>query len=314
MKPQTEVNTTYDVVVVGGGAAGLSAALILGRSRRRTLVLDGQTPRNAPAAHAQGVFTRDGTSPLELLRLAREQLEPYGVEVVNQTAIQARKEGTGFLLTLNDQTTVKAHKILLATGVKDLLPAVPGFRELWGKALHHCPYCHGWEVRDQALAVYGKGAEGYFKAKLLHNWSQNLILCTDGPAGLDPQQRDHLQHLQIEVIEKPISHLVDAGGHLQGIQFTDESFLHREAIFVSPGQEQHSTLPSQLGCQMDDSGIRVWVDAQGQTSVPGVYAAGDMMTQSQQVMVAAASGVQAAAMLNHAFVEQGLHLSSKAVG
>ncbi|GEM49140.1 NAD(P)/FAD-dependent oxidoreductase [Deinococcus cellulosilyticus] len=301
----------FEVVVVGGGAAGLSAALILGRARRKTLVLDAQQPRNAPAAHAQGIFTRDGTPPLELLRIARDQLVPYGVKVSNRTATHVCPRNDGFLLTLDDQTTVQAHKILLATGMKDLLPAVPGFEALWGKAVHHCPYCHGWEVRDQAMAVYGKGTPGYLKAKLLHNWSQDLILCTDGPSGPGPTEMDHLGQLGIRVIEKPVSHLVHNGDVLQGIQFKDGSFLARQTLFLSPEQQQHSSLPAQLGCKMDPEGLQVWVDAQGQTSVPGVYAAGDMVTRAQQVMVAAASGVQAAAMLNHAFLEEGLHLKNQ---
>lgn len=298
---------TFDVIVVGGSAAGLSAALVLGRARRSVLVLDTCESRNAPAAHAQGVFTRDGTPPSELLHIAREQLRPYGVQRRDVAAVDARSLPTGFELDLADGTRVRALRLLLATGVRDLLPDVPGLRELWGKAVHHCPYCHGWEVKDGRLAVYGRGTEGFRKTLMLHNWSRDLVLFGDGPADLTPDQRRQLQALNIPVNEAPVARFEGGPGGLEGVVLEDGSFVQRDALFLSPRQEQRSDLALRLGCAMTEDGVHVRVDDAGQTSVPGVYAAGDMTgpVQQQQVILAAASGAKAAVMLNNAFVFDG---------
>ena len=202
----------YDAVVVGAGTAGLSAALVLGRSRRRVLVLDGGEPRNAPSSGVHYFLTRDGTPPDELLRIGREQLEPYSsVEVRRARATKAAGSDGDFLVTLEDGITVGARKILLATGVHDELPERPGFRELWGRGIFHCPYCHGWEVRDRPLAVLNSGEDAGEQAAMIHNWSRDLILLTDGPATLDDEAREKLGVLGIPINETPISR-VEGGG------------------------------------------------------------------------------------------------------
>jgi alkyl hydroperoxide reductase subunit AhpF len=196
----------YDVVVVGGGSAGLGAALVLGRSRRRTLVLDAGEPRNAPSSGVHGFFSRDGIPPQELLKIGREQLEPYpSVEVRSARVTGAGGENGDFGVTLDNGEVARARKLLLATGVVDELPEKPGFREFWGRGVYHCPYCHGWEVRDRPLAVLNSGEGAAERAAFIRNWSRDLVLLTDGPANLNAEGRRTLRALDIPVREERIS-------------------------------------------------------------------------------------------------------------
>ncbi|MBB6096963.1 thioredoxin reductase [Deinobacterium chartae] len=295
--------TDYDVIVVGGSAAGLSAALTLGRARRRVLLLDRRTPRNAPVAHSHGFLTRDGTPPGELRRIAHEQLEPYGTELRFLEALRARSVSGGFELDLEDGSRVRAARLLLATGVRDLLPDLPGLRERWGRSVHACPYCHGWEVQDRPLAVLGRSESGYHKAVMLHHWSRDTVLLTDGPSGLTPERLGQLAALGIAVLEDPLSHLEGAGDALERVVFRGGRVLAREALFLQPDVRPASDLAAQLGCKMSDNGHNVVTDAAGQTSVPGVYAAGDMVEPAaHQIAHAVSSGARAAASLNNALI------------
>jgi thioredoxin reductase len=292
----------YDAVIVGAGSAGLSAALALGRARRKVLVLNSGAPRNAPADVSHNFFTRDGTPPTELLKIGLEQLKPYGTEVQTRNAESINKTKDVFELTLDDGQRVVSRRIILATGVIDILPDIPGFRELWGKNIHHCPYCHGWEVRDRPLAVYAQGELGYQFAIMIRHWSKDLVVCSNGDAKFSNEQRQHLKQLGLKLIETPIEKLETSEQKLHGIVFRDGTTLKREHIFSRPPQQQRSPLVKQLGCEMSDDGIYVKVTMGGETSVPGVYAAGDMMSPMQAVSSAVASGTMAGAMLNHALV------------
>ena len=295
----------YDVIIVGGSNAGLSAALQFGRARRRVLVCDTGNPVNAPAHEAHGFFTRDGTPPAELLAIGREQLRPYPTVALRQIAVTgaARDEhGEGFLVTLADATTAHTHAILLATGVTAMFPAIAGMAERWGVSVNSCPYCHGYEVRDTSLAAYGNGDMGFHYALMIAHWSHDFVLCTDGPAALTEEQRRTLATREIRVIEEKIIRLEGAGRDLEQIVFADDTRLPRRALFFHPQWRQHSDLAAQLGCALmpDDS---VQVDRQGLTSVPWVYAAGDMTHLEGQVLaLAVAEGAMAAAMLNNALI------------
>jgi thioredoxin reductase len=292
----------YDVIIVGAGNAGLSAALALGRARRKVLVLNGGAPRNAPTDASHNFFTRDGTPPSELLKIGLEQLEPYGVEVQSRKAESIRKTKDVFELTLENGQSVVSRKIILATGVVDVLPDIPGFRELWGKNIHHCPYCHGWEIRDRPVAVYARGEMGYQFAVMIRHWSKDLVVCSNGDAGFSDEQRQHLRQLNLEVIETPIQHLETGENGLKAIIFRDGNSLEREHVFMRPPHQQRSPLASQLGCAMSEDGLYVNVNVKGETSVAGVYAAGDMTGQMQAVSQAVASGTRAGAMVNHTLV------------
>lgn len=290
-----------EVVVVGGGIAGLSAALVLGRARRRTLVVDDGAPRNAPSPEAHSVFTRDGASPAELLRIARAQLAPYtSVELRDARAISLRRDRDGFVVGVTDGTEVRTRRLLLAVGVRDVLPAIDGFAALWGRGVLHCPYCHGWEVRDAPWALYASGSVAMEMAPLLLQWSRDLLLCTGGPAGLAPAEREALIRRGVRIIETPVRRLEGVAA-LDRIIFADGHVESRRALFLRPAQVIASDLAQQIGCEQTEAGL-IRIGSDHQTSLPGVYAAGDATTPVQQIVVAAASGAQAAMMLNRDLV------------
>jgi thioredoxin reductase len=294
----------YDAIVVGGGPAGLSAALTLGRVRRTTLVLDSGAYRNATAEHAQNIFTRDGTPPEELRRIGREQLAAYPtVEIEPLNAEHARSTGDAFEVRLSDGSTRTARRLLLATGVADDLPDIDGLADLWGKGAFHCPYCHGYEVRDQSLAVIGAGERYADLALHLRRLSDDVVLCTNGGATLDPDLTALLADQGVAVREEPITRLVAKDGVLDRIEFESGEPLTRQALFTSFTPRQRSALPAQLGCaRFDDDAVEV--DDFGRTSVSGVYATGDMARRATMpapfaaVIAAAASGTIAAAALD----------------
>jgi len=303
--PDNKGNT--DVVIVGAGAAGLSAALILGRARRNVLVLDGGAPRNAPAAAAHGLFTRDDTPPLELLRIAQEQLAPYPSVVVRRDeARDASRTDEGFVVTLKSGATITTRQILLATGVVDELPEIPGVRERWGTGVHHCPYCHGWELRDQRIAILAPGGEPFaeLRVTLLRGWSQQLIVLTDGPAALDDEARRRIEALGARIDERSIRAYEDGTDGGYRVCFADGADLSVGGIFVAPLQHQRSGLAEALGCELLASApmpvaFVVTDPASAQTTVPGVFAAGDLTGPSQSVILAAAGGARAAYAMNY---------------
>jgi thioredoxin reductase len=294
----------YDALIIGGGPAGLSAALILGRARRRVLVLDSGQPRNDPSPAAHSVFTRDGTPPRELLRLGREDLRPYdGVEIRDAEVTDVvREEDGGFSAVLADGSRCRGRKLLLATGMREKLPEIEGIQELWGTGVLHCPYCHGWEVRDLPLALYARGEFALHFAAILRGWSHDLVLCSNGPADLGEEERQKLARYGIAVREEVIvrleGHPEGEDGSLERIVFADGSVLPRRALFVRLPQRQCSPFAERLGCTLTDR-HQIEVDDNGRTSVPGVYAAGDLARPMQQVMVAAVDGTVAGMAINY---------------
>lgn len=295
----------YDVVVVGGGVAGLNAALMLGRARRHVLVLDGGTPRNTPAQHAHGYLSRDGVPPLELLRLAREELSAYSnVEVLSGEVASAVAQASGFHLRTNDGQSIEARKVILATGVVDVLQSIPGIAELWGNGLHHCPYCHGWEVSDKPWAVLGDAPMIFDRVALYRGWASEIVVLANGASSLPPVDKERLAALGVPLDERPIAHVARSGEDVT-VTFDDGSNLKVGAVFVMPPQVQRSALAETLGCEFDEfaptSSRYVKVDAaSGETTVPGVHAAGDMIGPQQNLTFAAASGARAAIRLNQA--------------
>lgn len=296
-----------DVVVIGGGPAGLSAGLLLGRSRRRVVIADGNEPRNAQSHAAHSFLTRDGIAPGELRRIGREQLAAYpSIEVRNVDVTDARASGSGFAVTLSDGPELTARRLILATGVRDLLPDIDGLPERYGRSVFHCPYCDGWEQRDRPLAVFGEPATAEAFAMIVRHWSRDLILLTNGkPVESDAIGR--LERIGVSVRTDRIAKLEGDGDSLARIHLSSGDVLEREGMFVRPAQQPRNELAQRLGCELIEDGMipgLIRVDDTQQTSVSGVYAVGDVSTPMQQIAGAVASGATAGAMLNHALVAE----------
>lgn len=281
----------HDVIIVGGGPAGLSAALLLGRCNRRVLVCDSGQYRNARSRGVHGFLSRDGALPGELLRISREQLAPYDVELLRCRVEQAARIDRGFALTLQDGRRLTGRKLLLATGIVDILPPIPGLDALWGTGALACPYCDGWELRGQPLAVYGAGASAL--ALALKTWSEDVVYLTDGEALADDDAaslRDHGVALEPTAVRRFVG---DDDGRLEHVELADGRRLARAAVFVKHGRRQSSDLAAQLGVPVDDDdGV-----ARGRsesTSITGVYVAGDASCDRLFAIIAAAEGVTAA--------------------
>jgi thioredoxin reductase len=296
----------YDVVVVGGGAAGLSAALVLIRARRRVAVVDAGRPRNAPAAHMHGYLGSDGLPPAALLAAGRDEVSAYGGELIDGTVTRisatAREACPRFDVALEDGRTLRARRVLVTTGLRDELPEVPGVRERWGRDLLHCPYCHGYEVRDQQLGVLGGTAEAVAHAHLIRQWADDVVLFTHGHA-LTPEQSEGLVARAIGIVEEPVTRIAVEMDRITGVELESGRFVPRAAVFVRPRFVPNDDLLTGLGCATDDAG---WVttDATGRTSVPGVWAAGNAANPRAQVITAAGEGSAAAIAINNDLVEE----------
>lgn len=296
----------FDVIIVGAGPAGLSAALVLGRCRRRVLVCDAGTPRNARSHALHGYLTRDGIEPAEFLRLGREQLRQYQtVEFMQAEVTDARQLADNFEITLRNGERLSGRKLLLATGVVDHIPEVEGVSEFYGISVFHCPYCDGWEMRDQPLAVYGRGENGAGLSLELTLWSRDIVLCTDGPAELPEEDRRRLLRHNITLKEDRMARLVGNNGALEHIVFADGESLARGGMFFSTGQHQASDLAEKLGCKLTEQGCVDTGDYEA-TSIPGLYVAGDASRFVQLVIVAASEGAQAAFAINKELMKKEL--------
>ena len=294
---------TFDCIIVGGGPAGLSAALMLGRCRRRVLLCDVGEQRNIRAREMHGYPTRDGTPPAEFFRLARAELGRYGTIKCRQVEIvEASKEGRDFVLCAADGARLTSRKLLLATGVVDELPDLEGLEELYGTSVHHCPYCDAWEWRDRPLAAYGGGEQGPELALSLMAWSAELLLCTGG-SPIPPEAAGRLSAVGIRVREEPVIRLEGREGMLERIVFDGGDSVARSALFVCVGQRQGSPLAERLGCRFTEKGA-VDTGRCEATNVPGLYVAGDASKEAQFVVVAAAEGAEAGMAIHKALLEE----------
>ncbi|AMR25471.1 pyridine nucleotide-disulfide oxidoreductase (plasmid) [Hymenobacter psoromatis] len=294
-----ENSPDYDVVIIGGSYAGLSAALTLGRAIRRVLVLDSGRPCNRMTPHSHNFLTQDGRTPADIAAQARAQVLAYPtVQLVSETAVAAQGTDHDFTVTTDCGRTVRARKLLFATGVRDLLPARPGLAECWGISAIHCPYCHGYEYRDQPTGILLNGDAAFEQARLIRNWTARLTVFTGGESTIGPAHRQQLAALGVEVETSAVRELVHQRGYLTHLALADERRVPLAALYVRPAFEQHCPLPRALSCTHTEAGY-LGVDEAQKTSVAGIYAAGDATTMMRSVSYAVAAGVKAGAFLNH---------------
>lgn len=288
----------YDVVIIGGGPAGLSAALTLGRGRKRVLLCDAGPRRNAAAVHVNGFVTRDGITPNEFRATAREQLTKYPNVEVRDVGIDTILGEKGSFDVQLSTGSVTARRVLLATGMIDEVPDLEGFRALWGSGIFQCPYCHGWEVQDQRFGYLALDPEMLMFAPLLRGWTRNVSVFTRGAFSVPEEQRDTLARAGITLDERPVTRLVQKDGHLAQLDFAEGPPVLLDVLFAHPPQ-RHVALVSALGLTLDALGFIQVHEQHRETSRPGIYAAGDLTTRGQSAVLAAASGMMAAAGINH---------------
>ncbi|MFD7179444.1 NAD(P)/FAD-dependent oxidoreductase [Streptomyces sp. NPDC059904] len=310
MEPTVSVHPSqdeqrYDVVVIGGGAAGLSGALTLGRALRSVLVIDAGEPRNAPADGVHNYLGREGTPPGELLAAGRGEVRRYGGEIVAGRVATAERDGDGFRVVLDDGGEVRASRLLVTTGLVDELPEVPGLAALWGSDVLHCPYCHGWEVRDQAVGVLGTGPAAVHQALMWRQWTKSVTLFLHTAPEPSDEEYEQLAARGISVVDGTVSALESENGRLAGVRLERGTLVPVQAMVVAPRFTARAGFLGALGLEASAQemngmviGTRIPADLTGRTAVPGVWAAGNVTELTEQVIGSAAAGLRAAAAIN----------------
>ncbi len=294
----------WDVVIAGAGPAGLSAALVLGRACRRVLLCDTGTPRSWASKEMHAFLSRDPISPTRLRDISREQVLKYpGVTYAPDEVTAARRSGSHFRVELGGRASVRARKLLIATGLFDIIPRIPGIDELFGRSVFQCPYCDGWEMRERRIAVYGKRQRGFEMARAITAWASDIVLFTDGLSGYTPDMRRQLERNGIRLVETRVARLEGARGKLSAVALADGQRVARDALFFDTPSHNQSKLAQSLGCKFGRDGGVLCGDYEA-TSVPGVYVAGNLIRDVQLSIVAAAEGARAAFGINRSLTRE----------
>lgn len=294
----------FDVAIIGGSYAGLSAAMALGRARRRVIIIDSGKPCNRQTPHSHNLITQDGKTPAEISALAREQVLAYPtVQLHNGRVATAAGQDGAFTVGTAEGNLFQAKKLIFATGITDLMPDIPGFAECWGISAIHCPYCHGYEYSDAATGVLINGEMAMEYVRMIRNWTTDLTLYTNGPALLDSAARERMTGFGTQIVETPIAALEHRNGYLHRVRLSDGSARDISALYHRPAFVQHSSLPAELGCQINAQGY-IQVDESQKTTVAGIYAAGDNSGAFRGLTGAMAAGTVAGARLNHELIQE----------
>ncbi len=294
----------FDVIIVGGSYAGLSAAMALGRALRKVLIIDSGLPCNRQTPHSHNFLTQDGENPKTIAEKAKAQVLHYSsVKWLNGLAIEGKKTESGFQILTEAGETFGAKKLIFATGVKDRMPDLKGFSECWGISVIHCPYCHGYEVKHQKTGILAQGDVAFHYAQLLRNWTKDLHIFTNGKSTFTKAQTDKITRHQIPIIEKEIAHLQHENGHVRQLVFKDNSTFELKALYSRPDFEQHCRIPESLGCALTEQGL-LKVDMFQKTSLENVFACGDNTSPMRSVANAVATGNIAGAVANNLMTEE----------
>lgn len=294
----------FDVIIIGGSYAGLSAAMALGRALRTVLIIDSGLPCNRQTPHSHNFITQDGEKPKVIAEKAKAQVLKYNtVKFLNDLAVDGKKTEKGFTITTKAGELFGAKKLIFATGVKDIMPNIEGFSECWGISVIHCPYCHGYEVKSEKTGILANGDAALHYAQLLRNWTKDLTIFTNGKSTLTPEQTEKIAKHAIPIIEKEIAQLKHENGTISQIVFRDHSTFNLKAIYSRPDFEQHCKIPEILGCELTEQGL-VKVDLFQKTSVASVFACGDNASPLRSVSNAVATGGLAGAMVNNIMTEE----------
>ncbi len=301
-KHQMTDRRNFDVIIVGGSYAGLAAGMALGRALKHVLIIDGGNPCNKQTPHSHNFLTQDGKTPNEIVNVAKEQVKRYDtVEFLDDIAMTATKNAYGFQIQTNKEKTFVAKKLIFATGIKERMPDIPGFTECWGISVLHCPYCHGYEIRNEKTGILGNGEYGFEFSTLISNWTKDLILFTNGKSTLTAEQTSKLKTHEIEIVEEEIVRLEHEQGKIAAILFKAGTRSSIKALYTRNPFDQHCTIPIALGCEMTDEGY-IKVDAFQKTSVHGISACGDNTTRMRSVSNAVAMGATAGMMANREII------------
>lgn len=286
----------FDVIIVGGSYSGLAAGMALGRALKEVLIIDSGKPCNAQTPHSHNFLTQDGKTPAEIAKLAKQQVENYEtITFYNGLATNGKKTDNGFEIQVISGETFRANKLIFATGIKDDLPKIEGVEACWGQSMLHCPYCHGYEVRNEKTGILGNGEHANELAKLISNWTNDLTLYTNGKSTLTFDQSEKLEKNQINIVEKEIERLEHNNGYLQNIIFKDGSKTEVKAMYSRNSFEQHCTIPESLGCELNEEGY-IKVNSFQETTVEGIFACGDSTTRIRTVANSVAMGTAAGMM------------------